>query len=245
MWIATQEFHVPKQGSSEEEYEDACFPPDAFCGEVFEYRCAVADGATESAFSGEWANLLVDSFGNHELRLAEQQTKLQQMIGGRQLPWYLQAKAQRGAHATFAGLSLREEIDSGNEAPIGTWHAFAVGDSCMFHVRDTKLLEVGPMNRSEDFGNSPRLLSSQRTKRLMRHAPELSVMNGRWEANDVFYLATDAMAQWILSEVESGHNPWGLLEDQGPETFPIMIAILRETKRLHNDDTTLLRVEVV
>ena len=52
MWICTQAFHVAKKGNAESEYEDAYFPADGFHRDRHMYRCAVADGATESAFSG-------------------------------------------------------------------------------------------------------------------------------------------------------------------------------------------------
>src|SRR5260370_42032120 len=47
---------VPKHGHTEDEYEDAwAADPDAG-------RFAVADGASESAFAGLWARLLVEGF---------------------------------------------------------------------------------------------------------------------------------------------------------------------------------------
>lgn len=244
MQVSTQSFHVPKHGCSEEEYEDACFPEGRFQGEVSSFRCAVADGATESAFSRDWAKMLVGGFGRHELRLEEQQRLLEEAVAARPLPWYLEAKARRGAHATFVGLSLRENGDGKSSSPAGAWHAFAIGDSCVFHVRGEELLEAGPMSSSQDFGNTPHLVSSRGGSKLRRGAPELRILSGRWQAKDTFYLATDAMAQWLMAEHEAGHSLWRMLREQGSEVFPPIISILRGTDRMHNDDTTLLRVEV-
>ena len=71
MRVRTQAFHVPKRGNAETEYEDAYFPEHAPDHEVTEFRCAVADGASESAFASVWARLLVRSFGRRRLRLRE------------------------------------------------------------------------------------------------------------------------------------------------------------------------------
>ena len=207
MWISTQEFHVAKQGCSEEEYEDACFPEDSFSGEVSAYRCAVADGATQSAFSGDWARMLVGGFGRHQLRLEEQQRLLAQTVAQKPLPWYLEAAAQRGAHATFVGLSIRDASDADSSSSVGTFKVFAIGDSCVFHVRGEQLLGAGPMSSSQDFDNTPHLLSSRGGIKLQRGTPELSILSGDWQANDVFYLATDAMAQWLMAEHEARQSP--------------------------------------
>ena len=73
-------------------------------------------------------------------------------------------------------------------------------------------------------------------------------MNGDWEPGDIFYLATDALAQWLLSELESGRPPWSVLRDlcadDDATLYSRLIDELRESQGLHNDDTTLLQVEV-
>ena len=246
MWVSTQTFHVPKRGGSESEYEDACYPEDSFRGELSSWRCAVADGATESAFSREWAQLLVQSFGHHQFRLKEQQRLWESTVKQGPLPWYLESKISRGAHAAFIGLSVRDPWPAGaaDDPQTGTWRAFAVGDSCLFHVRGNELLTAGPLSRSEEFGNNPFLLSTTSRSPISRHNPLVSLLSGTWESNDAFYLATDALAQWLLSEKEAARPPWGFLQDLEPSVFVSLVPILRDTGRLHNDDTTLLRLEV-
>ena len=67
MQVRTQAFHVPKRGNAETEYEDAYFPEIAPEREVSGFRCAVADGASESAFASVWARLLVRGFGRRRV----------------------------------------------------------------------------------------------------------------------------------------------------------------------------------
>ena len=71
MQVRTQVFHAQKKGNAESEYEDASFPNNALeREEVSEFRCAVADGASESAFADVWAQLLVRAFGRRRMRLS-------------------------------------------------------------------------------------------------------------------------------------------------------------------------------
>ena len=55
-------YWLPKEGSREDEYEDAFAPAQAADDAPSEFLCAVADGATETSFSGLWAQLLVEAY---------------------------------------------------------------------------------------------------------------------------------------------------------------------------------------
>ena len=247
MWICSREFHVPKPGAPESEYEDAFFPGSGFARGISRFRCAVADGASESAFSREWAQLLVRAFGGNQLnveRLGKLWDDFVQKKGT--LPWYLESKIRHGSHAALVGLSVQDPINNGNDG--GKWIAIAVGDSCLFHVRHDQLQLAGPVQFAADFDNSPYLVSTK-TRALKRSEEHVTILSGTWQSKDAFYLATDALAQWILAEHEAGRPPWKLLCDLGSESerlaFPDWIAELREGDLIHNDDTTLVRVEVV
>ena len=272
MRVRTQAFHVPKRGNAETEYEDAYFPETAPDREVSEFRCAVADGASESAFASVWARLLVRGSGRRRLRLKRLRELWSRATSGRPLPWYLETKILNGAHAAFVGLSIREGGSNGQEtappdpeAPEwmdlpsngdtaaaagdgGTWRALAVGDSCLFHIRDGKMLTVGPLNASDQFGNTPALLSSRLPQSFRRGAEDVNVLSGTWQPGDTFYLVTDALAQWLLAIQEAGRPPCTnlgeLCLENDAETFLRLVDELRGLGDLHNDDTTLLRVEV-
>ena len=252
MWVCTRVFHVPKRGNAEAEYEDACYPERDVTRQLGAFRCAVADGASESAFSGLWAQLLVRSFGKRKLRLYWLRHLFERAIQTKPVPWYLEKKIKNGAHAAFLGLSIRDGHYNGNGNGSGeadrSWRALAVGDSCIFHVRDDELLTVGPVDKAELFDNSPYLIATKAKDLIRRNAQHVSLMNGDWEPGDTFYLATDALAQWLLSELESGRPPWPYLRDlcadEDATLYPRLIEELRSSQGLHNDDTTLLQVEV-
>ncbi len=106
MRICTQAFHVAKLGNAADEYEDA-FSPESFTDRVDEFRCAVADGASESVFAKTWAQALVRSFAAGEMYLSKLRDEWQADVGSQRLPWFLEKKSRRGAFAAFIGLSIR------------------------------------------------------------------------------------------------------------------------------------------
>ena len=58
MRIHIQTHWLPKAGNRSEEYEYAIWPARCEVWRGARLRCAVADGATETAFSGQWARQL-------------------------------------------------------------------------------------------------------------------------------------------------------------------------------------------
>lgn len=234
--LAWRAFRLPRAGHAPEECEDA-FAADAVKG-----RFAVADGASESGYASTWAELLVEGYvrqpGAWQRWLGCARASWQGRLQGRELPWYAEAKRQEGAFSTLLGVAF---------APgQGGWRAEAVGDSCLFQVRAGQLRRAFPCRRSEDFDNRPSLLGSHaappgrvgdngRTHRCRTH--------GAWAKGDLLLLATDALAQWFLREVEEGRQPWRLLADlDGQDAFAECVGALREADAIRNDDVTFLFV---
>jgi hypothetical protein len=165
-------------------------------------------------------------------------------IAGKSLAWYAQAKAQNGSFATLLGLTLT----SSDDGWAGSWKALAVGDSCMFQVRGTRLVSSFPLHGSDDFGNFPALIpTNPQHDRAWRAT--VKTHNGRWQPEDSFLLMTDALAQWAFSRAERGAAAWTQFRDVGiseeSPAFREWITTLRDEGSLRNDDTTLLRVDVL
>jgi hypothetical protein len=238
-------FRLQKAGNAPSEYEDA-FWPRTSCEESFPLRVAAADGATDAVYSGLWANILVRSWGRRDLnnlrfaRDVAQKAKLwQRIIRHRQLPWYVEEKARSGTYAAFAGV----ELDNTPGLSSGSWMAVACGDCCLFQIRGPELQAAFPVARSDDFTNSPVLLST----RTMRgdDVSAIQIATGAWEEGDCLYLMTDALACWFLGKCEAGEVPWQLLMDitlAGDPPFPVWINGLRERNELKNDDCTLISI---
>jgi hypothetical protein len=219
-------FWMPKAGHGRDEYEDA------FAGDPATGRFAIADGASESAFAGAWAELLVKGFtsqaGPGPRWLPEARKAWHETFKNRELSWYAEDKFLEGAYATFLGVVF--------EGPKLHWHALAVGDSCLFHIRDHQLLEAFPVRQAKAFGNQPSLVSSRKaSKRITRLQKE-----GDWLKGDQLFLMTDALAQWFLQKTEEHREPWKeVLSIATQEAFEAWIMKKRDSKEMRNDDVTL------
>jgi len=236
---------LPRRGSTAQEYEDA------FAGNAATGRYAVADGASESAFAGLWARLLVDEFVHSapldadrwKACLGTLQERCRAKIAERPLPWYAEAKLAQGAFATLLGVAVTAA--AGDEPH---WQALAVGDTCLFHTRGGDVLRAFPLEHSSQFNSGPKLVGSRTAP------PEICDQKTRWtqgtgRTHDRLWLMTDALAQWCLAQGEAGRNPWNELESvlaqlKPQQQFAAWIEELRATRQLHNDDVTLLAVRM-
>ena len=242
-----------KQGNLECEYEDAFAQSPT--GHVVEAPCvtlAVSDGATESSFASVWAKQLTRSFCADPFLTLEQAQERAGLLADRwndivyrkPLPWYAEEKARQGAFATFFGLALYPGND--RKPSGGTWQATAMGDSCIFHVRQGELLLAVPINDSDDFDNAPALIASI-PSRNQDAWQNLVLLSGEWLAGDRFILATDALAAWFLKEAEKGHSPWDELArfcsfPQEQAEFSQWAADQRRRGTMRNDDLTFIQV---
>ena len=187
-------FRLVKAGNAAEEYEDA----DA--ADISRRRFAIADGAAEASFAGDWARLLVEGFVAEEGKPWQSLDWLQPIrrqwaaiVGDFALPWYAEEKRQLGAFATFLGLVFQRHKASSRTI----WRARSIGDSCLFHTRAGRLLKSFPLTQSDEFGNRPRLLRSRPHETDSPH-DSWTKARGICHPSDRLLLMTDALAQWFL-----------------------------------------------
>jgi hypothetical protein len=224
-------FLVPKDGHAADECEDAV------AGDPGPGRFAVADGASESFAAGEWARLLADTFVEHGPArdwLAGPRAAWQTAVAGEALSWYAEEKRTAGGHATFLGVTTRP-ADDGYE-----WEAVAVGDACLFHVVGGACLAAFPFDRAADFTSVPTLISSK------GGTPTWKVKGGTLRPGEALLLATDALAQCLLTSAEAGAFAGAdFLTMAEADDFALWVAAARATGRLKNDDVALGIVEFV
>lgn len=241
--IRCRSFFLHKDGNKADEYEDA------FAGDTTLGRFAVADGATESSFARQWAKLLVEGFvAANEGRttvdwIPALQKRWAEAVDALELDWFGEEKRENGAFATFLGLVVKKP----QGAADGRWKAVAVGDCCIFQVRDDALLGAFPINQAAAFGNRPALIGS-------RHVPKQQEFRGkqrisRWQAGDRFFLMTDALAQWFLQRDEERRKPWQSLlrrldDPKATAALTAYVEQLRRRDELKNDDVTLLAIDL-
>jgi hypothetical protein len=261
MWAHVSTFSVPKQGSADSENEDAAWvsPNGDRAGDVAELflRIVVADGASESLLAGPWARWLTAHFGSTPTaarwtpgflsayrsategwgaeidRYVEERERR-----GAPIAWYEEPGLAKGAFSTVLSVEMFRR---------GSWRASALGDSCVFQVRNEYVLRSFPLHSADAFSNYPPLLPScAAADDTVRR--NVTVCGGDWERGDAFYVMTDALAAWFLRANDAGERPWEALRDLGTPDLDLNFSSWVNSKRdegtLHNDDTTLVRVDI-
>jgi hypothetical protein len=233
--LAAAVFRLPKAGSARTEYEDA------IAWSRRHHRFAVADGASASAFARLWAQLLVHAYVGGRLSpcsleqdLEPLQHRWSGLVERRDLPWYAVEQCRRGAFAALVGLTLDE---------TGGWTALAIGDCCLFQIREAALVTTLPLSDSDAFDNRPLLLGSRPTANsALRAAGAIVTAHGTWQAGDTFLLMSDALAAMFLRHRETAATP--LLEalafDRSAPGFRQWVQWLRAERLIRNDDVSLV-----
>jgi hypothetical protein len=211
-------FFMQKAGNRADEYEDA-YAYTAQADENGDLWFAIADGATETSFSGEWARLLTSAYAEKRLTTitpdaiqplsAEWEAKIAGQTAAAPLPWYAETKLIDGAASSLVGLHITAS---------GGWKAIGAGDSCLFQVRGMQVVASFPLSQPDEFK-----------------------AEGEWLPGDMFYLMTDALAHWFLKR-PTDYIP--RLNSLGPRRFEKLIHYLRAEKLCKNDDVTFLRVRL-
>jgi hypothetical protein len=234
------------------------------------HRAAVCDGASRAFASGRWAALLARAFLATELdgpqgdviqgagARAEGSPVLdgwleesrglwaRQTAHSADLPVYIRGALARGSAATFLGVVTRD-ISSRHPGagPLLEYRAFAVGDSCLFHLREGRPTALFPLDRPDQFDTHPALVPT-RAEALGSLARVLRCASGACGPHDVLLLLTDALAQWALeAAAESGSGVWTFLEHAGEDEFAVKVRQLRAARAMKEDDVSLVRCRAV
>jgi hypothetical protein len=267
MNVIVRWFRTQKAGNAFEECEDKSYPKYlnekhgvyGFSSQNF-LAFGVADGATEGMFSGVWAEILVKAFcrsknNNVDVEyVVDKASKdwnswmrnyiAERVRHSKPIQWYEEPGLKAGGFSTLLGFVLTYS----EESRSSVWRALAVGDTCLFCVRDGKLVLSFPIENSSDFSNRPSLISSN-LARNKESSESKRIFQSEWYAHDLFYIMTDALACWFLQEYEAGNSPWlsfpFVCNGSEEVTFESWVESLRSAKKMKNDDVTLIHIEVV
>lgn len=256
MQIELHQFFTPKEGNNDNEYEDAFYPVRSGLLEGDKLLLALADGASESMFSKQWAECLVRHFcsGNYsnsydfvEQTIVKWEKCVKLLVqsredDGKPLWWYEEIGIDRGAFSTLLGLTIKQT----EGVHGGVWEALTVGDSCLFQVRDDQLIAQFPPLTSADFNNHPLLISSNRKNNSSLKEVK-NEKTGFWQQGDQLFLMTDAMAHWFIQMIEFQHEPWRRIYENNENQiiFSQWINYLRDSNNLRNDDVTVICIEIL
>lgn len=214
-------------------------------------RYAVADGATRSFFPKWWAELLVEHFCRKSDSFLSEEKWKEQLVPIQE-EWYKRVEervksrnlfyltnslnAREPAVSTFVGL----EVDKTKQE----WRAIVIGDSCLFHKKGNGFKSY-LIEKSEDFTSHTEALASFPEKN--HYDP--TFISGEFQAGDLFILATDALAKWIIQHDEA-NNLEGVLKQlkriETDEQFNQFVDQERDRENIHlvNDDVTLMFITV-
>lgn len=214
-------------------------------------RIALADGATESIYSGVWAEKIVKKYLSTGADLLNRENledlqgqflthayqSIEESPETRQ--WFLYEKLERGTGATLIAL----EFSSSRTIDI-----LSVGDSCVFWKQnnDSDKIEMFPKLSVQDFGNSPSSIChlSQTWNKLNQSMKQKSFSyTNQLQA----LICSDAFACWLIRELETNPSIWDDLfkfqEEQS--NFQEFIRDLRNKKKIRNDDVSVVTINVV
>jgi hypothetical protein len=213
---------------------------------------AIADGASEGLLSDVWARCVAGAAIREDFERWNWQHlwtdargrwsrfQRRKLADGRALTglpaWMEEPALASGAFTTLAAVSI---------AASGLWRAFAIGDSCLFHLREGRVAAVWPYASSVQFSNQPYLLGSEKAANELLAAHAVSTA-GTCQSGDVLVLATDAVAAWLLRETENGREISPILRDLGTKDsagFTSLVEAARARGEMRNDDSTLLKIQ--
>lgn len=251
MVIEFAAFWLPKDGVEPREYEDAFAPAAIDDTPRNRVRCAVADGASESAYARVWARQLVSEFayggltGPDLVELPHIGRRWSRAVASapsrdETASLYLDRKTDDGAFAAFLGL---EFVDALAHDDAGSFGAIALGDCCFVQIRGDAIVRSFPLETSEQFNVRPILVPS-RPIEADAFSGAIARYGGTWHSGDTFYLMSDALACWFLVAAERGDLPWRNLDGFARHDRTAFRAWARALRpmALKNDDVTLVRM---
>jgi hypothetical protein len=237
--LRLRQFVLPKSGHALSECEDAIGVDEDNC------RFAVADGATEAFDARNWAQRLAHNWVRSDSALVPdafnewvtaEGLALHSSWNQLNFPWYAEEKARNGSFAAFIGVQLDLK------AKTPSWKAVALGDACLLHCRNGKLLKSLPMANSEDFNNGPMLVASDPAN-YKSSAETLVIDSGFCESHDVLFLLSDAVAAWSLRRFEQNEFV-DVFENNDDASLAGLFESERAAGRIRNDDIAIMRLEI-
>jgi hypothetical protein len=244
MRFESQVFWLSKDSAYPDEYQDA-FRLDAERG-----IAAIADGVSSAIFSGPWARILTEAAvleppqpGDataFDAWLARQRAAWTGQIDTSRLTWFQKPKMVDGAMATLLWIELTPLSDDKREPREGyRLRGHAIGDCCLFHIRDGELLRSFPMTAAAEFGLNPAVLGS--VNRKFDHLLEFQVIDETCYPGDLLVLCSDAIALWAMNRYDAGESvDWEEYWNMPDEVWREEIFAHREANAMRFDDSTLL-----
>lgn len=250
MQFAVRAFQLAKDPQHPSQNEDA------WGAEPKRGVAVVADGVASAIFSGRWAGLLSEAVladppdpgdpAAFACWLTARRAAWAASIDTSGLAWFQKAKLPLGAFSTLLWVQVWP-VPEAEQVPgcfgARRLRAFAVGDSCLFHVRHGELLRCFPVQSVEQFESDPIVLGSVDLKR--DQLVSFSRLEEYCYADDLLVLCTDAVAEWALRRHQSGTAPdWMRYWYMTCEQWQAELDQLRAEGQMRYDDATLVLLHI-
>jgi len=242
-------FQLPKDLQAPEDYQDSWLLDPARGVAV------IADGVSSGIFSGPWARLLTQAVvdrppdprepASFAAWLGDVRRQWSATVPSDGLSWSQRAKLRQGAFSTLLWLQLAPLQCDGSSGPADCYRltAYAAGDSCLFHMREGRLLRSFPLDSPQQFDLDPMVLGSLD----LGHDANLqwASLEDTCRLDDVLVLCTDAVARWWLTAHGTGDAlDWRACRQWTPQQWQESIVRLRDQHQICDDDCTLLLLRV-
>lgn len=249
MRFQARTFWLSKDADEPGQFQDA-FELDAERG-----IAAIADGVSSAIFSGPWARQLVQAVAAEPPNLedavifqdwlARSRAAWSSQIDVSKLTWYQRPKMVDGAMTTLLWVELHPaEVGEDGLAKTYRLRMFAIGDTCLFHLRGGQSLAKFPLETSLEFGLNPAVIASIDRKR--DHQLAFKAAEAECLPDDLLVLCTDAIALWAYERAEAGEPvAWENYWDLDAEAWRDEIFSLRDAARMRFDDSTLVLLRVI
>lgn len=251
-WLS---FTIPKAGNRISENEDAVFPQVGVGQAVNSLPSTfiVSDGATQTSFSGLWAELLTNNCAKYRLsepnflRAIEQARIMwNDSFEGKQIPWHAAEKIQQGAFTAVTWVEIQyAPLQPGNAF---SWRALAVGDCSLFISRSKSIYLSLPIQNIFDFSNQPTLVPS-RIDRISSIKGRIQTAKGSLKTGDLLFLASDALAATLIGFDDEAYLEFIKTLRIAKDTANLQLIDSwmqkkRRSGQLKNDDSTLIFIEL-
>jgi hypothetical protein len=238
--------------------KDVAFPDeyqDAFRWDDEQGIAAIADGVSSTIFSRCWARILTQGAvaerpQPHDKELfqawlSRQRTNWTSQIDTSRLTWYQRPKMVDGAMSTLLWIELEPFTEEeGQQQPGYHLNGWAIGDCCLFHLRENRLLRTFPIADAAEFGLNPAVLAS--IDRQRDHLIEFQELHVPCCPGDLLVLCSDALALWAMNRYAAGDTiAWDAYWDMPNEVWQEEIFAQREANLMRFDDTTLVLLHLV
>lgn len=251
-------FFTHKSYENIDDYKDAYGYKILKVNKDYHYKFAISDGATISSFSKNWSDLLIKNFLNEQFKDIEtlkicidniinlQNNYIKNYKNDK---WWLQDYFITSA-ATFIGFEIYLDKNE-DEKYIKKWKAFGIGDSCLILFRNNQLKISFPIAKSEDFGNTPILITNkQEINDNIGIWAKAKKIIGDVKKGDIFVLTTDGFAKWILKSVDK-YNSFilnqipGFIEKKfNHSTILKWVRKMQNKGIMEDDDITFIIIQV-